>query len=251
MSILVVDDNTMLLSKIVRSLVLAKQVVRTATSLAEARALLREHPPTVLCLDLQLPDGNGLDLLAELRQAGMELPVILISGHYSEENRARAERLGAAGFLAKPFALSELHRRLAALLGDRLMSAGDPATSRPQVGRPAALVEPVADGPTAPSQTRLLDPPRRAGSCDRPVDRPRRPSGRGSAAGADRQAHAAQASSNATTFMERGLPNALVAGYSLGLLAKTWGEDWTAALGGFEGRIRGREEEVDQGLGLA
>ncbi|WP_200374005.1 response regulator [Thiocystis violacea] len=144
MSILVVDDNTMLLSKIVRSLVLAKQVVRTATSLAEARALLREHPPKVLCLDLQLPDGNGLDLLAELRRAGSELPVIIISGHHSEENRARAERLGAAGFLAKPFALSELHRRLAALLGDPPMSAGDAATPRPQTCRPAAIVEPVA-----------------------------------------------------------------------------------------------------------
>ncbi|MBK1717226.1 OprO/OprP family phosphate-selective porin [Thiocystis violacea] len=58
-------------------------------------------------------------------------------------------------------------------------------------------------------------------------------------------------SSNATTFMERALPNALVAGYSLGLLAETWGQDWTAALGGFEGRIRAREEEVDQGWGLA
>ena len=58
-------------------------------------------------------------------------------------------------------------------------------------------------------------------------------------------------SSNATTFMERALPNALAPGYYLGLQTETWGDDWTAALGLFEGRARGREEDVDQGWGIA
>jgi phosphate-selective porin OprO/OprP len=57
-------------------------------------------------------------------------------------------------------------------------------------------------------------------------------------------------SSNAITFMERALPNALVSGYSLGLLGETWGDEWTAALGLFEGEIRSREDDVDQGWGL-
>ena len=146
MSILVVDDNTMLLSKIVRSLVRANQRVRTATSLAEARALLRDHPPEVLCLDLQLPDGNGLDLLAELRRTGRDLPVVIISGHHSAENRARAERLGAAGFLAKPFALSELHRLLTDLLGESPATADE--TIEPPVQAPSgsAAIEPLVAG---------------------------------------------------------------------------------------------------------
>lgn len=116
MSILVVDDNTLLLSKIVRSLVRTNQVVRTARSIREAREILRREPPRILCLDLQLPDGNGLDLLGELRRDGATLPVVIISGHHSEENRARAAQLGAAGFIAKPFALSELNALLAQLL---------------------------------------------------------------------------------------------------------------------------------------
>lgn len=57
-------------------------------------------------------------------------------------------------------------------------------------------------------------------------------------------------SSNAITFMERALPNAFVSGYALGLAAETWGEQWTAALGLFEGDLRGREDGVDQGWGL-
>ena len=67
MSILVVDDNTMLLSKIVRSLIRANRKVRSATSLTEARELLNKETPEVLCLDLQLPDGSGMDLLEEIR----------------------------------------------------------------------------------------------------------------------------------------------------------------------------------------
>lgn len=118
MSILLVDDNTLLLTKVARSLVRANRTVRTATSLQEARELMHRRPPQVLCLDVQLPDGNGLDLLAELRRDGRNLPVVVISGHHSPENRARAKQLGAAGFLAKPFALSELHALLAVLLAD-------------------------------------------------------------------------------------------------------------------------------------
>jgi phosphate-selective porin OprO/OprP len=57
-------------------------------------------------------------------------------------------------------------------------------------------------------------------------------------------------SSNVITFMERTLPNALVSDYSLDLLAETWGDEWTAALGLFEGEIRSREDDVDQGWGL-
>lgn len=118
MSILVVDDNTTLLSKIVRSLALANRQVRTAASIAEARTLLQGKLPDVLCLDLHLPDGNGLDFLEELRNAGLEMPVVVISGHNTPEYRARAEQLGATRFLAKPFALAELHRVLSGLLGD-------------------------------------------------------------------------------------------------------------------------------------
>ncbi len=124
MSILVVDDNTKLLSKIVRSLSLANHQVRSASSIAEARELLKIYPPKVLCLDLQLPDGNGMDLLNEIRQSGTEMPVVIISGYHSSENRAKAESLGASGFLAKPFALSDLHVLLKNLLADSAQTSG-------------------------------------------------------------------------------------------------------------------------------
>lgn len=142
MSILVVDDNTMLLSKIVRSLVRASNTVRSATSISEARNLLRSEPPTVLCLDVQLPDGNGLDWLEELRAEGRRLPVVIISGHSSTENRIRAERLGASGFLAKPFALSDLHKLLTEILtrdGGDSGGSGGVTTAKDEPATPPGL----------------------------------------------------------------------------------------------------------------
>lgn len=58
-------------------------------------------------------------------------------------------------------------------------------------------------------------------------------------------------SSNATTFMERALPNALVPGYHLGVMGNLWGERWNAAFGFFEGDIQGRDDAVDPGWGVA
>jgi DNA-binding response OmpR family regulator len=116
MSILIVDDNTMLLSKIVRSLSLAHHHVRSAPSIREARDILKAHSPQIICLDLQLPDGNGLDLLREIRETDQTTPVVIISGHHSQQHREKAEALGATGFLAKPFALSDLHKMLERLL---------------------------------------------------------------------------------------------------------------------------------------
>lgn len=118
MSVLVVDDNTTLLKKIVSSCIRANHDVRSAVSLEEARQHVALRPPKILCLDLQLPDGNGLDFLEELRRAGHAFPVVIISGHASTVARARAERLDVASILTKPFALSDLRQLLAKLLAD-------------------------------------------------------------------------------------------------------------------------------------
>ncbi len=116
MSILVVDDNKMLLSKIVKSLVRANHQVRSASCLKEARSMLTEALPSAVCLDLQLTDGSGFELLDELHRDHPALPVIIISGHHSDDNQQLALSLGAVGFLSKPFSLSSLHQLLDSVL---------------------------------------------------------------------------------------------------------------------------------------
>lgn len=69
--------------------------VKTACTLKEARAAIQEEMPLVVCCDLDLPDGSGMDFLDEVRAADKELPFILASCHDKEDYEQEAKRRGA------------------------------------------------------------------------------------------------------------------------------------------------------------
>lgn len=69
--------------------------VRTACTLKEVRAAIQEEMPLVVCCDLDLPDGSGMDFLDEVRAADKELPFILVSCHDKEDYEQEAEQRGA------------------------------------------------------------------------------------------------------------------------------------------------------------
>jgi DNA-binding response OmpR family regulator len=89
--------------------------VVTANDTRSAAAVLREHEPDLMVLDLGLPDGNGLDLLRGVR-AGRHLPVIILTGWSSERERIVGLELGADDYVVKPFSLPELAARIRAVL---------------------------------------------------------------------------------------------------------------------------------------
>ncbi len=64
----------------------------------------------LLVTDLQMPRLDGLALLAHVRDRGNPIPVILVSGSWSEDQRDRANELGAARLLSKPVDLAQLAR---------------------------------------------------------------------------------------------------------------------------------------------
>ena len=102
MSVLVVDDNAILASKVARSLGRCGHRVRTAASLAQAHELLERKPPQVICLDLQLPDGNGFDFLEALGRKGDVLIGLSTSG--KSKNVLRAfEQARAMGLICIAF----------------------------------------------------------------------------------------------------------------------------------------------------
>jgi DNA-binding NtrC family response regulator len=82
-----------------------------AGSVHEAQLLFAERRPDIILVDLQLPDGNGLDLVSRIGHAS-GTQVVLITGHASIESAIQALRLGAADYLTKPVNI----RRLKALL---------------------------------------------------------------------------------------------------------------------------------------
>jgi DNA-binding NtrC family response regulator len=85
-----------------------------AGSLAEARQAIEEAPPDLVLLDLQLPDGNGFDLLQRLQDLPAE--VVLITGHGTLDAAVDALRSGVADFLTKPLDVDRLRK----ILGDSL-----------------------------------------------------------------------------------------------------------------------------------
>jgi DNA-binding NtrC family response regulator len=88
--------------------------VRTAGTLQDARQALREHDPDALLIDLQLPDGSGLELL-QTPEGRLPPGVIFISGNASVELAVEALRLGAMDFLTKPVDFARVKMALANL----------------------------------------------------------------------------------------------------------------------------------------
>ncbi|MCI0582978.1 MAG: response regulator [Chloroflexi bacterium] len=84
-------------------------VVHEAASVAEARAILAASPIDVALLDVRLPDGNGLDLAAEIRASGQGATrIVIVSASVLPAERSRAVETGADAFVGKPFGAAEL-----------------------------------------------------------------------------------------------------------------------------------------------
>ena len=77
--------------------------VRIVTSLEDARIECAQRPPNIVMLDVELPDGSGLDLLHELQDQDAELEVIVMTAHGSSDMAVKAIDDGAFDFLTKPF----------------------------------------------------------------------------------------------------------------------------------------------------
>jgi DNA-binding response OmpR family regulator len=126
MRLLVVEDNpelAELLRKGLDGVSLVSDVVNTA---ADARTALATTHFAAIVLDLGLPDGDGLQVLRELRERKDTTPVLVLTARSGVRDRVTGLRSGADDYLVKPFAFEELLARVQALLrrpGDLLGQA--------------------------------------------------------------------------------------------------------------------------------
>ena len=114
----VLDDDAYVRRGLERQLRVHGWNVRTYATVAEFEDSDAATAPGCLLLDLRIPDGSGLDLLARLEQSRTPLAVVLVSGYGDVPTTVRAMRLGALDFLTKP--INE----------DRLVEAVTQATAR-------------------------------------------------------------------------------------------------------------------------
>lgn len=105
--VLIVDDDVDSATTL-KSLVMAERLtVAVAHTLRDARRQISLQQPDIVLLDLQLPDGSGMDLFAD-GQLLANSEVVLVTGHASLETSIQALRLGAADYLVKPVNLRQL-----------------------------------------------------------------------------------------------------------------------------------------------
>lgn len=115
MRILLIEDDHKLAEALLRAL---GQSGHACDHLSEAQKVAEAVFAVaydVLILDLGLPDGDGLDLLAQLRREGLRTPVLILTARDGVTDRIRGLDGGGDDYLAKPFSLGELEARLRAL----------------------------------------------------------------------------------------------------------------------------------------
>lgn len=115
MRILVIEDERALAGFIEQTLRQHGFAASVAGTLAEARPLLAQPFDAVIC-DRRLPDGDGLDLVKELRAAGNNVPLLMLTALGLPKERVTGLEAGADDYLPKPFSLFELLARVKALL---------------------------------------------------------------------------------------------------------------------------------------
>ena len=86
--------------------------VLTATNGLEGLTLAVSKKPQLMIVDIQMPRLNGLDLLQRLRDRGLDIPAILMTGHGSEAVAVTAFRLGVRDYMIKPFDMEEMERAI-------------------------------------------------------------------------------------------------------------------------------------------
>ena len=100
--LLVVDDEPSILTTLQKALTLEGYSVDVAGGVKVADEKLKKRSYDLCLFDVQLPDGDGITLLAQIRAAKNEVPVIMMSGHATIDTAVKATRLGALNFLEKP-----------------------------------------------------------------------------------------------------------------------------------------------------
>jgi len=116
--VLVVEDDREIRALMQSSLSVEGFEVQTAVSLSEATALFRHDPPDVIVLDLGLPDGDGVELVQEVRTRHTT-PIIVVSARHQEAQKIRLLDAGADDYLTKPFSVAELLARIRVALRHR------------------------------------------------------------------------------------------------------------------------------------
>ncbi len=127
MKFLIIEDEPNLQKLISYFLTKEDHLTEVAGTFSEAQGKLHNFSYDCIILDLNLPDGNGLNLLPIIRADHKEAAVIIVSAKDSIDDRIKGLDLGADDYLIKPFHVSELNARIKAVTRRKLFAQDDKA----------------------------------------------------------------------------------------------------------------------------
>lgn len=107
-SLLVLDDDGPFRTRLSRALAAVGFDVSAASSVAEARALLKQAPPAFAVVDLRLEDGSGLEVVEALHEAREDSHAVILTGYGAIATAVAAVKAGAVDYLPKPADLEDV-----------------------------------------------------------------------------------------------------------------------------------------------
>ncbi|AZG34939.1 MAG: response regulator transcription factor [Shewanella psychromarinicola] len=116
MKLLLVEDNPLLVAELEKQLKQAGYITDVTDKAIEADYLMKETNYDCVILDIGLPDGNGLSLVTQWRERGINTPVIMLTARSQWHEKVEGFNAGADDYLGKPFHTQELLARIQALI---------------------------------------------------------------------------------------------------------------------------------------
>ncbi|MDE2016807.1 MAG: ActR/PrrA/RegA family redox response regulator transcription factor [Hyphomicrobiales bacterium] len=111
-SLLIVDDDKPFLARLARAMETRGFVVQTAESVAEGIAAIDRKPPAYAVIDMRLGDGNGLDVIARLKERRADARGVILTGYGAIASAVTAVKRGAFDYLAKPADADDVYAAL-------------------------------------------------------------------------------------------------------------------------------------------
>jgi two-component system response regulator RegA len=132
LTLLIVDDDRPFLNRLARAMEARGFAVTAVESVADGLAALASHPPAFAIIDMRLGDGNGIDVISELKAKRPDARGVILTGYANIATAVTAVKLGAFDYLAKPADADEIYHTLMATQADK-PDTGDSTMSADRV----------------------------------------------------------------------------------------------------------------------
>jgi two-component system response regulator RegA len=128
-TLLIVDDDRPFSTRLARAMEGRGFEVRVAESVADGVAAIEARAPAYAVIDMRLTDGNGLDVIARLKELRPDARGVILTGYGNIATAVTAVKLGAFDYLAKPADADEIHAALLAEPGERALPPENPMSA--------------------------------------------------------------------------------------------------------------------------